>query len=148
MQAGAGRRQMHEAPCAFLSYKTKNNMRTRTSGKKLLRNCARRSKMCKPLMSEGLGELKWACPLCFGHPSDRRFFHGCECMEDAKEQGLYGGRDLPVFRQDALLFRREAAIGRLAGRQAEQIIGACVEVGRELGDGVKIRLPMVSDVSA
>ena len=64
MQAGAGRRQMHEAPCAFLSYKTKNNMRTRTSGKKLLRNCARRSKMCKPLMSEGLGELKWACPLC------------------------------------------------------------------------------------
>ena len=53
---------------------------TRTRGKILLRNCAKtryvqhtayalthrkwRSKMCMPLMSEGLGELKWACPLC------------------------------------------------------------------------------------
>ena len=39
-------------------------MRTRTRGKILLRNCARRSKVSKPLMSEGVGELKWACPLC------------------------------------------------------------------------------------
>ena len=23
-----------------------------------------RSKVCKPLMSEGVGEVKWACPLC------------------------------------------------------------------------------------
>ena len=39
-------------------------MRTRTRGKILLRNCARRAKCPSPLMSEGLGELKWACPLC------------------------------------------------------------------------------------
>ncbi len=29
-----------------------------------LRDRTRRSKVCKPLMSEGFGELKWACPLC------------------------------------------------------------------------------------
>ncbi len=55
-------------------------MRTRTRGKILLRNCAKtryvqhtayalthrkwRSKVSRPLMSEGLGELKWACSLC------------------------------------------------------------------------------------
>ncbi len=39
-------------------------MRTRTLGKRLLRNCARRVKACIPLKIEGIGELKRACPLC------------------------------------------------------------------------------------
>ncbi len=30
----------------------------------MLRNCARRVKVCNPLMIEGLGEPLWACPLC------------------------------------------------------------------------------------
>lgn len=41
-------------------------MRTRTLGKRLLRNCARRVKACTLLKIEGIGELKRACILYFG----------------------------------------------------------------------------------
>ena len=41
----------------------------------LLRNCVRRFKVCNPLMSEGTGELKWACPLCSIVNSNLRLLH-------------------------------------------------------------------------